>query len=94
MPKYEVTVDSPTAGDVDLLLSGTGGGLIHNGTTAVVEMTEEDFKNMKEDKSGVFKVKKAKDDAVAINAAADPWPSDAPVEVTTAPQEASQGGES
>ena len=106
MPKYSVTVNHPTAGDADLLLGGTGGGVVHNGETVVVNMSEEDYENMKADQSGVFTVKEASADAKAVNDPLDPWPSEhtdvepqtkqttTTVVVPTGTKPISEGGES
>jgi hypothetical protein len=42
---YELTLDQPTAGDVDIELPGIG--LVHNGESFTVSMTKEEYDKLK-----------------------------------------------
>ena len=68
MPKYEVSVDMPTAGDTELEVHGVG--LVKNKGSVVVNLSKEAADQLK--KTEGVSVKSAKEGAKAINDPPDP----------------------
>lgn len=64
MARYEVSVNNPTAGDVDLEVLGVG--LVHNGGSAQFNLTDELAQALEDDASGIYSVTKVAEEPEVV----------------------------